>query len=360
MSHIVSFVSGPALTVPLTPPLQAVLEGLHGCVTEAQPWHGLLRSFNALLKADAGYLVLHGPSRPPLRAAETTGQPVPPPDLDVYAALPRGAVRAGAPHLLVAVFAFEGTTGVIAAQRESAAAPFNREDAALLTALLPHLASCLGLRERFEAQRAAARRAGELFDALPAACIVTDSAGRCLQATAAFRTQTGHGGFHLATGRVRFDAPQLQQLWETALAEAYLTGLPQSLRLAVSATQGWQVHLKPWLPEEAPDGPDMRLILASFQEASAQALLDPAALAGAARLTQAELDVLSSLLKGLPAKAIAGQRGASVNTVRSQIMAILEKTGFRSQKELIASFGASSFEHSATSYAPSVRHRANA
>ncbi len=50
------------------------------------------------------------------------------------------------------------------------------------------------------------------------------------------------------------------------------------------------------------------------------------------------------MLKGLPAKAIAGLRGASVNTVRSQIMAILEKTGFRSQKELIATFGHSSLE----------------
>ncbi|HZN48826.1 MAG TPA: helix-turn-helix transcriptional regulator, partial [Ramlibacter sp.] len=58
-----------------------------------------------------------------------------------------------------------------------------------------------------------------------------------------------------------------------------------------------------------------------------------------ARLTRAELEVLASLLTGLPAKTIAVQRGASVNTVRTQIMAILEKTGFRSQRELIASFG---------------------
>jgi DNA-binding CsgD family transcriptional regulator len=72
-----------------------------------------------------------------------------------------------------------------------------------------------------------------------------------------------------------------------------------------------------------------------------QAIADQAIVT--ARLTHAELQVLAGLLKGLPAKAIAGKRNASVNTVRSQIMAILEKTGFRSQKELIASFGNSSF-----------------
>jgi hypothetical protein len=34
---------------------------------------------------------------------------------------------------------------------------------------------------------------------------------------------------------------------------------------------------------------------------------------------------------------IAAQRGASVHTVRSQIVAVLEKTGYRTQRELVAS-----------------------
>jgi len=48
--------------------------------------------------------------------------------------------------------------------------------------------------------------------------------------------------------------------------------------------------------------------------------------------------VMSGLLKGWPAKVIASHRSASVNTVRSQIVAILEKTGFKTQKELMACF----------------------
>jgi DNA-binding CsgD family transcriptional regulator len=74
--------------------------------------------------------------------------------------------------------------------------------------------------------------------------------------------------------------------------------------------------------------------------------------ARSARLTRAEMEVMACLLTGLPAKTIASQRGASVNTVRSQIMAILEKTGFRSQRELIASYAgtiASGFVESAYS-----------
>jgi DNA-binding CsgD family transcriptional regulator len=72
-------------------------------------------------------------------------------------------------------------------------------------------------------------------------------------------------------------------------------------------------------------------------------------MASTARLTRAEVEVLAGLLKGLPAKAIATRRSASVNTVRTQIVAILEKTGFKSQKELMASFSASVLPESAFS-----------
>jgi DNA-binding CsgD family transcriptional regulator len=63
-------------------------------------------------------------------------------------------------------------------------------------------------------------------------------------------------------------------------------------------------------------------------------------------LTKAELEVLASLLLGQTAKVIARGRGASVNTVRSQITSILGKTGHHTQKELIASFSASAFDAS--------------
>jgi DNA-binding CsgD family transcriptional regulator len=53
-------------------------------------------------------------------------------------------------------------------------------------------------------------------------------------------------------------------------------------------------------------------------------------------LTPAELEVMSDLMQGHSAKAIASQRDKSVNTVRCQITSILNKTGNRSQRELIA------------------------
>jgi hypothetical protein len=45
-----------------------------------------------------------------------------------------------------------------------------------------------------------------------------------------------------------------------------------------------------------------------------------------------------------------------VNTVRSQIMSILTKTGHHSQKELIASFSASTFDPSSILQQSDLQH----
>lgn len=95
------------------------------------------------------------------------------------------------------------------------------------------------------------------------------------------------------------------------------------------------------------DAFDKKLILAVFDDKTSLRVAAPGSTAGIARLTPAEAEVLQALLKGLPAKAIAHQRNASFHTVRSQIMAILEKMGYNSQKELMASFGSSALPDSA-------------
>ena len=53
-------------------------------------------------------------------------------------------------------------------------------------------------------------------------------------------------------------------------------------------------------------------------------------------LTAAETDIALQLTRGRTTEAIAGQRGVSVATVRSQIKAIMAKTGVGRQAELVA------------------------
>lgn len=51
-------------------------------------------------------------------------------------------------------------------------------------------------------------------------------------------------------------------------------------------------------------------------------------------LTRAERDVAAALLRGVPPKEIAEQRGTSLRTVSNQIQSVYRKHGVRSKEEL--------------------------
>lgn len=188
----------------------------------------------------------------------------------------------------------------------------------------------------------------ELLKLLPIPCLFTDQAGRCIERNEAFGRALDQLSLRLVLGRVRFADPNLQRKWETALAETHTTALGQVIVATAASGRQWQVHLIPLHSiahgdENAFQG---KIIMTVFEEKAVEAQPAPLPLASSAHLTPAELDVLGAVLQGLAAKAIANRRGASVNTVRSQIMSILDKTGHNSQRELIASFGASAFASS--------------
>jgi DNA-binding CsgD family transcriptional regulator len=241
-----------------------------------------------------------------------------------------------------------GTATVIAGMRAPDAAPFEESAAATLCQLLPHFERAAAITSRLEQQSVAVQSATDMLKVLPTPCLFTDQVGRCIEGNEAFSQSLEPLSLHLVTGRVRFTDPALQSRWETALFETQATALAQTMLMSTPSGKAWKLHLIPWQPiVQRPDAFDKRLILVVFDERIAEAQPQPGSMASRARLTRAEVEVLAGLLKGLPAKTIASRRSASVHTVRSQIMAILDKTGYNSQRELIASFGASSLPDSA-------------
>lgn len=182
-----------------------------------------------------------------------------------------------------------------------------------------------------------------LLQALPFPCLLTDEAGRNLDRNAAFASLMGILSIKTVTGRVRFEEPVLQVRWQSALARMQETSPLKRPVLAASAGgRHWRFNLIALHNVLDTDvAAHSRQILVVCEEQAAASNADAVVKAG--RLTKAEQGVLGGLLQGQTAKAIARERGASVNTVRSQITAILQKTGRNTQKELIASFGASSF-----------------
>lgn len=235
-----------------------------------------------------------------------------------------------------------GTATMLTGIRAPDQPPFEDWAVAVLRKLLPHFQRAASIRAKL-IHESASNSAIEMLKVLPVPCFFTDQAGRCIERNSAFDSAVELFSLRVVVGRVRFSAPHLQSRWETALSETHATAVAQSFVAAASNGKQWKVHLVPMhsvVP--AGDAMDNRMILVVFD---AKDLEPPTvqSLTLGAGLTRAELDVATGLLQGLPAKVIAKQRGASVNTVRSQIMSILDKTGHKSQRELMAALGASAF-----------------
>jgi DNA-binding CsgD family transcriptional regulator len=225
--------------------------------------------------------------------------------------------------------------------RPAASRPYEPWTANLLLQLLPHFERSSGIAAKLERQSAAVQSAMAMMKSLPTPCLLTDNAGRCLEANDAFSVALESLSMRLVTGRVRFTRSDLQAKWESALFETHTTALPATMVFADMGGRQWKARLLPWHPPvEQHDNLNRKMIVALFSEMAVQPhpMPAPGSMAATARLTRAEVEVLAGLLKGLPAKAIATRRSASVNTVRTQIVSILEKTGYNSQKELMASF----------------------
>lgn len=189
----------------------------------------------------------------------------------------------------------------------------------------------------------------DVVETLPLPCVLTDVAGRAIDRNHAFGIFMATAGMQLSTGRLCFSDPYSQEAWLLALAEVQATAVRQSILVPGHDGAQWRLHLVPWqrLPEGTAVG-ERALILAVVEQLHVDGAL---AMGGgfpqpSRPLTPAESEVFSAMLQGHSAKVIANARGASVNTVRSQIMTILGKTGHHNQKSLIAAFAPSGFRSS--------------
>ena len=230
---------------------------------------------------------------------------------------------------------------VLTLYREPDSAPFEQKAEELFGGLLAHIDRAWNGAARLGQQASSLRVAADALQHVPVACLVTDASGRCLESNACFRALPEFLPFQLVMGRLRFRQADRQSRWEEALRTVDATGVGCTLDALGAAGGSWSVTLKPLTAQRE------NVILALFSPQAADATDALQMLESRSKLTRAEQEVMAGLLKGLQAKSIALYRGASVHTVRSQIMAILDKTGYSSQKELIASFASSNFADSA-------------
>jgi PAS domain-containing protein/DNA-binding CsgD family transcriptional regulator len=255
-----------------------------------------------------------------------------------------------------------GAAGVmpIGLHRPDGAPPFDPQDARLLQAVLPHLRRALQLRHQLRPAQATASATQAALDGLPVGAIVVDAEGQVMLANlAAEAIAASQGGIQLVQSR---GSARGRRLALSACHNEETAKLLELIRRTAScgasggALRAWNrlrthavaVFVSP-LPrrladaESGPVGcvPGRALVLLRDLQA---AKIPPAA--GLLRelfgLTAHEAEVARALYGGVTKEAVAAARGLRATTIKTQVDAILAKTGaanLRDLERLLGSLG---------------------
>jgi DNA-binding CsgD family transcriptional regulator len=229
-----------------------------------------------------------------------------------------------------------GTSTVIASVRAPDQGAYEGWTQKLLTSLLPHFQQAAGLRRRVA--EAAARRPDVwgLIEHLPLPAFVVDSHGELLEMNAAALDTLKEMPLIIAGKFVRFSGNGEHACWLRALSEfGSAAGVPQFFAVKSESNAVWKfgiVQFRHLVDQRDAVERGLCLVFAERVGGPSQRALEM--FAQAMQLTAAESEILAFMLRGLAPKQIASKRLSSINTVRSQIAAILSKCSCNNQREL--------------------------
>jgi DNA-binding CsgD family transcriptional regulator len=204
-----------------------------------------------------------------------------------------------------------------------------------LDSLRPHLARSALVSARLRLERA--RIATETLALLGLPALTFDQQGTVLAANHLMQALTDQIRWH-ARDRISLKDPTAQSLFEQAVVTLEAEGATPVLSFASRGVEGsalMVVHIVPirgasrdvfqrcagvlvMMPVTFPQAPPVELVRSLFD------------------LTPAEARVARSLTTGETLETIAANTGVSRNTVRTQLKAVLEKTGCNRQAEVVA------------------------
>lgn len=245
----------------------------------------------------------------------------------------------GAFHLLGALFALgDGASVCVGLHRLHDQDPFDTEERGWLDGVLPHIRSALRLERRLRAMELSGSLASALLDRLAHGLVVAREDGTVLLANAAaVALSGGDGPFRLGGGQRplgaagKAAAPALRRL----VRQAASGGPGGALLLPREEGPGVVALVTPLPAGLLPEQPARRLALIVLTDLR-DGLPDVGALLRELYgLTPAEAALAMALAGGSSPREAAEARGVQLTTVRSQIRALLDKTGCGRQSELV-------------------------
>jgi DNA-binding CsgD family transcriptional regulator/PAS domain-containing protein len=240
------------------------------------------------------------------------------------------------------LFVEDRRTAVVTALRSRRAPRYGDEELRLTRALVPHLQAALRINRRIavlEQERAALREAA---DRLPVGVLLVASNGRVVEVNQAARSMI-ESRDGLRVGREGLAA-------ERAAETRALRGC---IARATAASRGEGLGVGGWVAVSRPSGKrpyhvlvtplhGQRLVLGEPHSLAAIFVTDPElaeappaeALRAAYGLTPAECAVAVALARGETLRSLADALGISINTARTHLAHIFDKTGVRRQSDL--------------------------
>jgi DNA-binding CsgD family transcriptional regulator len=219
-------------------------------------------------------------------------------------------------------------------QRREKEPPFARHELTVLDSFRPHLARAAMLAARWRLQRLTAATEALALIGLPAAVI--DRNRKVVTANALIQSATDTMRW-LPQNRVALTDPQANEMLNQALAELFQspTAAARSFPVRIGDGTALVAHVIP-TPGQARDLFDGGLAILLLTPIGAGRAPDLTLIRALYDLSPGEARVARSLTQGRTIDEIAASFGVTVATVRTQVKAVLDKTGTRRQAEVTA------------------------
>jgi DNA-binding CsgD family transcriptional regulator len=221
-----------------------------------------------------------------------------------------------------------GVSAALNLLRHSTQGPLDDEGRRALSQLLPHFQRAFTLQHRMEQEATAV--AGGTLDAVHLAAFLCDVDGRVRGLTSrAERLLKNQSLLRQRDGRIYSSSPETETSFMMAICRAARAWPPpQGTTLILRSLSGQHVpvEVSP-LPNSRGAAAVLPLAMVHVKELEGFVRLDLSLTRTAFGLTQAEAEVAAELANGRSSADIARRRGLSVETIHTQVKAILAKTG---------------------------------
>jgi DNA-binding CsgD family transcriptional regulator len=248
---------------------------------------------------------------------------------DVYYGMGGSILRSATGHSLISV------------ARGNTAGPFQEKELAVLRSLMPHLKRAAVLHGEFCSLRSQVSAFTGHLNRYPYGFLLVDSERRVLYANpAAWKIVERRDGLRVEGGRLLASSKREDDSLNQATRVMVTDSAVSLHRLAISRSSG----LLPWRLIVMTLADSQAMPLGIAQPGVAILIVDPenapdtetAVLTEMFSLTPAEARVTSLLAKGRSVEEIAAETRVSIETTRTHVRRVLQKTGTSRQGELIA------------------------